>query len=121
MTTVYPTRQAMSLGGQSRSRAKLRQLARARAARGIARIQRTPPKGWPSVEALLAEARTICVANRLTGKLAAHCSVSKWVVRRWLSGAKTPVQYRLEQLAKFLRVEKRKMKASTALVLGRKN
>jgi hypothetical protein len=101
------------------SRKKLAQLAAARKKRGITKIKRHAPNGWKSVEELIAFARKFCTEKKLTGKLAKHCQISKWCVRRWLIGERLPLQYRLNQIAAFIVAKKRTMKASTADVIGR--
>ncbi len=98
----------------------MRQLAAARKKRGIAKIKRVPPKGWASVDEMMDFASDYCVKHRLTGKLGKHCQVSKWVARKWLRRKSTPLQYRLTQIAEFLRVMRRGARASTADVLGKK-
>jgi transcriptional regulator with XRE-family HTH domain len=113
---MNPTKDVCSKGGNALTARKLAQLARARARRRIERSVRIAPVGWKSMEDLLWEVDAYRHRHRSALlQLAEYIGVNESSVRRWLKGAKRPVQRRLDQIAEWMRRENAKRRSRSVL------
>ena len=94
-------------GARHRTGAQLASLARARAMRLTARKRRAPD-GYRTVDHFVMTLRDFCGQRRgSVVQLAAHLDVDESSVRRWLRGAKVPMQRTLDSMEQWLRLRAR--------------